>query len=213
MMGPPGAGKGTQSIRLAAQFGVVHVSTGDMFRAAVSSGSEIGRRATSFMDAGRLVPDEVTLGIVRERLSEPDAKAGFILDGFPRTVAQGEGLTQILKDRGAELDAVVLIEVADDILIQRAAGRVVCNRCGRVFHLEYNPPTGPSGGCACGGTVARRADDSTETVRARLAVYRAQTEPLKSYYASRGLLVAVDGRGGVDDVYDRIVKAFGRCMK
>jgi adenylate kinase len=178
-----------------------------MFRAAVAAGTPLGITAKGYMDTGRLVPDEVTLGIARERLGAPDAREGFILDGFPRTVPQAVELDDILAAREQALNAVVLVEVADDELVRRALGRVVCGECGKVYHTEFNPP--PSGGCCSGGVLVHRADDSAETVRARLATYRAQTEPLREYYSQRDLLRVVDGVGSPDEVFQRIEDALG----
>jgi len=209
LMGPPSAGKGTQAVRLAAEFGVPHISTGDMFRAAIAAGAELGRRAQGFIEAGKLVPDDVTLGIVCERLAEADAMSGFILDGFPRTVPQAEGLEDILRAQGVRLDAVVLIEVPEDVLVRRVTGRRVCEKCGRVYHMEWNPP--PGSACECGGLVTQRKDDLPETVKERLATYRTQTEPLRDYYDSEGSLVVVNGTGDPDEVFRRITRALGRC--
>lgn len=209
LMGPPSAGKGTQAARLGMEFGVPHISTGDMFRAAIAAGTELGRQARGFMEAGKLVPDEVTMGIVRERLGQGDARSGFVLDGFPRTVPQAEGLREILANQGVKLDVVVLIEVPEDELIRRATGRRICPECGRVYHVEWNPPPGHA--CACGVALVQRKDDSPETVKERLATYRTQTEPLRDYYSAEGSLAVVDGTGDPDEVHRRIVCALGRC--
>lgn len=211
LMGPPGAGKGTQATELARRYGVAHISTGDMFRKAMSSGSEVGNRAKGFIDAGKLVPDDITLGIVRERFDESDAASGFILDGFPRTVPQANGLDQVLADRGWALDAVILIDVPEGELVRRAAGRRVCSRCNHVWHLEFNPP--PSRNCACGGDLIARDDDKAATVLARLEVYRNQTEPLRQYYDGAGLLRVIDGTDSPDEVKARIISALERCRE
>ncbi|MGI6131863.1 MAG: adenylate kinase [Bacillota bacterium] len=209
LMGPPGAGKGTQAVGLSREYGVPHISTGDMFRAAVAAGSQLGLEARRYMDAGDLVPDEVTLGIVRERLAQPDVASGFILDGFPRTIPQASGLQEALRDSNLQLDAVVLIDVPDAELVKRAVGRRVCRECGRVWHVEFNPP--PGGACSCGGELIQRDDDRAETVMKRLSAYHEQTEPLKGYYASLGLLLSVDGMGGPEAVHRRVFDALGRC--
>lgn len=208
-MGPPSAGKGTQAARLAAEFNVPHISTGAMFRSAIAAGSALGRQAQEFIEAGKLVPDDITMGIVQERLAQADARAGFILDGFPRTVPQAEGLARILTGQSVTIDAVVLIEVPEDELIRRAAGRRTCEKCGRVYHVEWNPP--PGSDCECGGALVQRKDDLPDTVKARLVTYRTQTEPLKDHYSSQGRLAIVDGMGDPDEVHRRIMRAFGRC--
>ncbi len=209
LMGPPGAGKGTQAVGLAREYGVPHISTGDMFRAAVAAGSELGMEARRYMDAGRLVPDEVTLGIVRERLSQADAASGFVLDGFPRSVAQAGGLQEILRGSGWELDGVILIDVPDSELVRRAVGRRVCRQCGRAWHVEFSPPPGDV--CSCGGELLQRNDDRADTVAKRLETYREQTEPLIGYYADLGLLLSVDGMGDPESVRGRIMEALRRC--
>ena len=209
LIGPPGAGKGTQAVGLSREYGVPHISTGDMFRAAVAEKTPLGLAARRYMDAGELVPDEVTLGIVQERLKQPDAALGFILDGFPRTVPQASGLQAAMQEGGLQLDAVVLIDVPDAELVKRAVGRRVCRECGRVWHVEFNPP--PADRCSCGGELIQRDDDRAETVMRRLRASPEQTEPLKEYYAERGLLLSVDGMGGPELVRRRMFDALGRC--
>jgi adenylate kinase len=209
LMGPPSAGKGTQAARLGTEFGVPHISTGDMFRAAIAAGTDLGQQARGFIEAGKLVPDDVTMGIVRERLAEADARLGFVLDGFPRTVPQAEGLGEILASQDVKLDVVVLIEVPEEELIRRATGRRICQQCGRVYHIEWNPPPGHA--CECGGALVQRKDDSPETVKERLATYRTQTEPLRDYYSAEGSLAVVDGTGDPDEVHRRIVRVFEGC--
>ncbi len=202
LMGPPGAGKGTQAVGLSHEYGVPHISTGDMFRAAVAAGSALGMEARRYMDAGRLVPDDVTLGIVRERLSQDDAARGFVLDGFPRTVPQARELQAVLQGSGLKLDGVITIDVPDAELVRRAVGRRVCPECGRAWHVEFNPP--PDGVCSCGAELIQRDDDTPDTVAKRLETYREQTEPLKSFYASLGLLLSVDGMGDPESVRERV---------
>lgn len=207
LMGPPGAGKGTQAANLVNEFAIPHISTGDMFRAAVKEGTELGKQAKACMDAGKLVPDEVTIGIVRERLAKPDCEKGFILDGFPRTVEQADALTGILKEIGLKLTRVLNINVPAAELIERAVGRRICKKCGATYHIKFNP-TKVEGICdACGGELFQRADDSEETMKNRLSVYEAQTKPLIEYYQKAGLYTEVDGRQAIDKVFADVVKS------
>jgi adenylate kinase len=201
LLGPPGAGKGTQAVRLKEKYGIAHLSTGDMLREAVAMDSPIGRQAKAIMDAGELVPDDVINALVAERIAQPDCARGFILDGFPRTVAQAEALDALLKERGQRLDAVIELAVDDDLLVDRISGRFSCAACGANYHDRFNPPR-QAGVCdVCGGTeFTRRADDNAETVRSRLAAYHAQTAPLLPYYRERGLLRTVDGMAEIDEV-------------
>lgn len=201
LMGPPGAGKGTQAERLVDEYKIPHISTGDMFRAAVKQGTELGKEAKRYMDAGGLVPDVVTIGIVREGLSKPECGKGFILDGFPRTTEQAEALDGILKDAGIKLTAVLNIEVPDSDLVERVTGRRICKSCGATYHVSFNP-TKVEGVCdKCGGTLYQRDDDKEETVKNRLKAYHSQTEPLISYYKARGVYVEIDGTQAIDKVY------------
>ena len=207
LMGPPGAGKGTQAANLVNEFAIPHISTGDMFRAAIKEGTELGKQAKACMDAGKLVPDEVTIGIVRERLAKPDCEKGFILDGFPRTVEQADALTGILKEIGLKLTRVLNINVPAAELIERAVGRRICKKCGATYHIKFNP-TKVEGICdACGGELFQRADDSEETMKNRLSVYEAQTKPLIEYYQKAGLYTEVDGRQAIDKVFADVVKS------
>lgn len=200
LMGPPGAGKGTQAANLVKEFGIPHISTGDMFRAAVKEGTELGLQAKACMDAGKLVPDEVTIGIVKERLAKSDCKKGFILDGFPRTVEQADALTGILKELGLSLTAALNITVPAADLIERAVGRRICKSCGATYHVKFNPPQ-KAGVCdTCAGDLYQRADDSEETMKNRLSVYEAQTKPLIAYYEKAGVYKEIDGRQAIDDV-------------
>jgi adenylate kinase len=206
-LGAPGAGKGTQARRLAAHSGVPQVATGDMLREAVTEGSPLGREARRFMDQGALVPDEVVIGLVDERLARPDAAGGYVLDGFPRTVAQAEALDALLQRRGQELDRVVFFDVSRGELLRRLTGRRVCRRCGTAFHLVSAPPK-VEGRCdQCGGELYQRDDDAEGTVARRLDVYQTQTAPLLDYYRRRGLLARVAGEGPVDQVAASIQKA------
>lgn len=209
LLGPPGAGKGTQADFIAKSHGIPQISTGDMFRQAVTQGTELGRRAKEFMDAGLLVPDEVVIGIVRERLDAPDCRDGFILDGFPRTTAQAEELDGVLKDLGAGLTAVLNFVVPEEILVRRLTLRRTCGECGRIYHLENNPPRTPGKCDACGGELIQRSDDTEGTVRRRLEVYRTQTQPLIDFYERRGLLVDLDGAKPVETVRAQIVAKLG----
>lgn len=207
LMGPPGAGKGTQAANLVKEFGIPHISTGDMFRAAVKEGTELGLQAKACMDAGKLVPDEVTIGIVKERLAKPDCKKGFILDGFPRTVEQADALTGILKELGLSLTAALNITVPAADLIERAVGRRICKSCGATYHVKFNPPQ-KAGVCdTCAGDLYQRADDSEETMRNRLSVYEAQTKPLIAYYEKAGVYKEIDGRQPIDDVKAAMIAA------
>ena len=207
LMGPPGAGKGTQAANLVKEFGIPHISTGDMFRAAVKEGTELGLQAKACMDAGKLVPDEVTIGIVKERLAKPDCKKGFILDGFPRTVEQADALAGILKELGLSLTAALNITVPAADLIERAVGRRICKSCGATYHVKFNPSK-KAGVCdTCAGDLYQRADDSEETMRNRLSVYEAQTKPLIAYYEKAGVYKEIDGRQPIDDVKAAMIAA------
>ena len=204
-LGPPGAGKGTQAQRLADDFGIPQISTGDMLREARRKGTELGRKAGEFMDAGDLVPDEVVIGIVAERLREDDARAGFILDGFPRTVAQAEALAGM----GIELEGVVNIDVAEDEVVRRLGGRLSCPACGASYHVEFSPPS-QDGVCdKCGGELIRRPDDQPEAIRQRLQSYKAKTSPLIAFYEERGKLLNVEGEGAPAQIEARIREVVG----
>lgn len=199
LLGAPGAGKGTQAERIVECFGLPHVSTGEMLRAAVARGTEMGKAAQQYMQAGGLVPDEVVVGVVRDRLAEPDAREGFLLDGFPRTLPQAEQLDEMLAGAGRAITHVVLIDVPEDELVLRIAGRRACRQCGKLYNVTYDPPR-VEGVCdLCGGELFQRADDNEETVRNRLVVYREQTEPLVGYYERRGVLKSVAGGGRLPD--------------
>jgi adenylate kinase len=205
LLGPPGAGKGTQAKMLTERFDIPQISTGDILRAAVKDGTPMGVKARTFMDAGNLVPDEVVVGIVRERLQKDDCAGGFILDGFPRTVAQADALKQTLHSLGKELDAVVSLEVDTEALVERLTGRRTCRACGRGFHVKFDPSR-VDGKCdACGGDLYQRDDDREETIRKRLEVYHQQTSPLVSYYREEDLLVTVDGMQEIDSVQEQIL--------
>lgn len=199
-LGPPGAGKGTQARELAREWGIAHLATGDMLREAVAAGTPLGREAKRYMDQGTLVPDEVIIGAMAERLGKADASTGFILDGFPRTIAQAEALERLLKDLGQRLDGVVFFEVSEPELMRRLTGRRVCRQCGATFHLSAAPPK-QAGVCdRCGGSLYQREDDSEQTVRNRLEVYARQTAPLLDYYRQRALLTTVPGEGAIEGI-------------
>ena len=204
LMGPPGAGKGTQAVKLAEKFKIPQISTGDMFRAAVAEGTELGKKAKACMDAGTLVPDEVTVGIVRERLAKDDCKGGFILDGFPRTVEQAEALGKILNELGMTLTKVLNIHVPAEDLIARAVGRRICKNCGATYHVKFNPPK--TDVCDnCGGELFQRADDNEETMKKRLSVYEESTRPLIDYYKKVGVYAEIDGRQPIEKVTEELV--------
>jgi adenylate kinase len=205
LVGPPGAGKGTQAEFVAAHFGIPKISTGDIFRLNVSGGTELGRMAKKYMDAGDLVPDEVTNAMVRDRLAQPDTEAGFLLDGFPRNVAQAGELDGVLNELGKNLSVVLDLEVDHDEVVRRLSGRRTCKKCGHVWHIEYDPPTVEDVCDKCGGALYHRDDDYPETVRHRLEVYSAQTAPLIKFYGDRGQLVSIDALGTVEDVTERAI--------
>ena len=210
LLGPPGAGKGTQARRLAARYGIVQLSTGDMLRAAVAAGTEVGRRAKAIMEAGELVPDEVVIGIIEHRIEQPDAANGFILDGFPRTVAQAQVLDDLLTRKGRRLDRVIELQVDVEALVARIAGRFTCARCGEGYHDVFKRPRVVGVCDVCGSTeFTRRADDRAETVRARLDAYTAQTTPILPYYRQRGLLAQVDGMADLDQVTRELEAVIG----
>ncbi len=203
LLGAPGAGKGTQAEKIVEKFGIPAISTGNILRAAVKDGTEMGLKAKSFMDAGQLVPDEVVIGIIKDRLKENDCENGFILDGFPRTIPQA----QALEDSGVEIDKVVDIEVADEKITKRMSGRRVCAKCANSYHLEYKKPLADGVCDACGGELIQRKDDAPETVLARLAEYHEMTEPLKDFYQNLGKLVIVEGQEEVADTTALVFKA------
>jgi len=214
LLGPPGAGKGTQAERVAAKYGIPHLSTGDMLREAVAANTEIGRQAKSIMDAGRLVPDDVMIRLVADRIAQPDCAHGFILDGFPRTLAQAEALDRLLEERGLELDLVLEIAVDDEALIERISGRFACARCGAGYHDRFKQPKVPGVCDACGSReFVRREDDKAETVRARLEAYHAQTAPLLPYYRDKGLLSVVDGMAEIDQVTAEVLERTDRAAR
>ncbi len=211
IMGPPGAGKGTQAANIVAEYGVCHISTGDMFRSAIKNGTEMGKLAQKYMENGELVPDSVTVGIVKERLALADCmEKGFLLDGFPRNLDQAHSLDTILEELGYKLDAVINVSVLNEILINRIIGRRICRKCGATYHIEFNKPT-TEGVCdQCGGELYIRKDDTKETAENRLNVYSTQTQPLLDFYSERGLLVEIDGDQAVSKVFSDIVERLGQ---
>ncbi|SRR5699024_464287 len=201
LMGLPGAGKGTQADSIVEKYDIPHISTGDMFRAAISEGTELGLKAKSYMDQGALVPDEVTIGIVRERLNQPDCEKGFLLDGFPRTVAQAEALDELLANMDRKIEHVINIEVDPEELIKRLTGRRICKVCGTSYHLQFNPPKEENVCDKDGGELYQREDDNPETVKNRLDVNMTQTAPLLSYYEEKSVLANINGQQDIQDVF------------
>ncbi|MCA0989423.1 adenylate kinase [Guptibacillus algicola] len=209
LMGLPGVGKGTQAEKIVEKYGIPHISTGDMFRAAIKEGTPLGKKAKEYMDSGNLVPDEVTIGIVRDRLGKDDCGKGFLLDGFPRTVAQAEALETILSDLDRQLDYVVNIAVEEDQLMKRLTGRRVCKNCGATYHAVFNPPK-EEGVCdKCGGELYQRDDDKEETVRTRLEVNKQQQQPLLTFYEGKGYLKTIDGNKDINVVFEDIDQLLG----
>lgn len=207
LLGPPGAGKGTQAKMLTERFGIPQISTGDILRAAVKEGTPMGLKAKSFMDAGGLVPDEVVVGIVQERLEKDDCVPGFILDGFPRTEAQADALQVTLEKMGKNLNAVISLEVDIEALVDRLTGRRTCKDCGKGYHVKFDPPREANRCDACGGSLFQRDDDQETTIRKRLDVYNEQTLPLVSYYRQAGLLTSIDGMLEIEEVQNLILTA------
>jgi len=209
LLGPPGAGKGTQAKRLVDKYSIPQISTGDMLRAALKEGTPLGLEAKTYMDAGGLVPDSVVIGLVKERIQKPDAKGGYMLDGFPRTVAQAQELDKILNGIGQKIDHVISVEVPNSELLGRLTGRRTCRACGAGFHVMFDPPK-KEGVCdKCGGELYQRSDDNEATVKSRLETYEAQTKPLIDYYEKQGKLRHIDGVGKMDDILQRIQKVLG----
>jgi adenylate kinase len=206
LLGPPGAGKGTQAGNIAAAYGIPHISTGDILRANVREGTDLGLEAKRFMDAGDLVPDEVIIGMVGDRLEQPDAAQGFLFDGFPRTVPQAEALEKLLLEREQPLDVVLRLAVDEDEVVSRLTGRRTCTQCGAVFHVDHQPPEAEGVCDSCGGELVQREDDQEDVVRNRLEVYRRSTEPLEEFYWNRSLLRDVEAVGTVDEVAQRAAK-------
>ncbi len=203
-LGAPGAGKGTQAKRLVEKYGIPQISTGDLLRSAVAAGTPLGKEAKSYMDRGELVPDSVVLGMVKERLSQDDCKKGFILDGFPRNVTQAEALDKMLAEMSMPLDLALNLDVPFEDLMKRLTGRRTCKACGQMYNVYYNPPKAEGKCDKCGGELFQRDDDKEETIRKRLEVYKAQTEPLIDYYSKKGILKSVEGTGSIDEIFNNI---------
>lgn len=209
MLGAPGAGKGTQAKKIAAKYQIPHISTGDIFRANIKAGTELGMKAKSYMDQGQLVPDEVTIGMLLDRISQDDCQNGYVLDGFPRTIPQAESLTAALKERGEKMDYAVNVDVPDANIVERMSGRRACLGCGATYHIVYNAPKAEGICDACGEKLVLRDDDKPETVQKRLSVYHEQTQPLIDYYKQEGILAEVDGTQDMEKVFQDIVKILG----
>lgn len=209
LLGPPGAGKGTQAAGIVEKYNIPHISTGDIFRKNIKEGTDLGKKAKEYIDQGLLVPDELTVGLVTDRITQDDCKNGFMLDGFPRNVSQAEQLDAFLKENNIELSNVINIEVDKNILVSRAVGRRICKSCGATYHVEFNPPK-IEGVCnVCQGELYQRADDNEETVSKRIQVYLDETRPLADYYAKVGILSNINGQQSIDEVFGDIVAALG----
>ena len=209
MLGAPGAGKGTQAKKIAAKYEIPHISTGDIFRANIKNGTELGKKAKTYMDQGLLVPDELTVDLVIDRVGQDDCKDGYILDGFPRTIPQAECLDAALEKRGEKVDFAIDVEVPDENIVNRMSGRRACVDCGATYHIVYAPTKVENICDKCGGTLILRDDDKPETVLKRLGVYHEQTQPLIDYYTGQGVLKTVDGTKNLDEVFGDIVKILG----
>lgn len=204
LLGAPGAGKGTQAKKIVEKYGIPHIATGDILREAVAKGTELGKKAKEYMDRGELVPDEIVIGIVKERLQQPDCEKGFLLDGFPRTLKQAEALDDMLNELGKKIDSVIYIDVPEEEVVKRIVNRRTCRNCGAVYHLIYAPPKEPNKCDKCGGELYQRDDDKEETVRQRFKVYMENTAPLIEYYEKKGILHKVDGTKNIDEVFQQI---------
>lgn len=209
MLGAPGAGKGTQAKKIAGKYGIPHISTGDIFRANIKNGTELGKKAKTYMDQGALVPDELTCDLVVDRIQQPDCANGYVLDGFPRTIPQAECLTEALDKLGEKMDYAVNVDVPDENIVNRMGGRRACLGCGATYHVVYNAPKAEAICDSCGETLVLRDDDKPETVQKRLNVYHEQTQPLIDYYEKAGILKNVDGTVDMEDVFQAIVKILG----
>jgi len=209
LLGPPGSGKGTQAKMIAEKYGVVHISTGDILRENVRNGTDLGKEAKKFMEAGKLVPDSLLIDIIKDRLAKDDVKGGWMLDGYPRTMPQAEAMDKILPALGQKIDVVLNIDVPDAELVKRVTGRRMC-KCGATYHVQFNPPK-VEGKCdACGGELYQRADDTEETVKERLQAYHAQTQPLIDYYDKRGIVATVLGVGDIKEIFGKIAEALDK---
>ncbi|PKM83728.1 MAG: adenylate kinase [Firmicutes bacterium HGW-Firmicutes-13] len=213
LLGPPGAGKGTQAERIVKKYNIPHISTGDIFRAALREGTEMGLKAKGYMDKGQLVPDEVVVGVVTERLRKPDCNKGFLLDGFPRNVNQAEALDKVTEHMGIKMDGVVNVDVPDEELIDRLTGRRMCKACGASFHVTFKPPKVRNICDSCGGELYQRDDDTVETAKERLEVYHSQTSPLIDYYTKKGIILNIDGSQDMEMVFSDITMALDKLAK
>lgn len=209
LLGPPGAGKGTQAEGIVKKYGIPHISTGDIFRKNIKEGTELGLKAKEYMDKGLLVPDELVVAIVEDRLQQDDCKNGFLLDGFPRTVVQAEALDKALEKMNIALDKVINVNVDKEILVGRAVGRRICKECGATYHITFNPPSKEDACDKCGGTLYQRADDNEETVSKRIEVYLKETQPLIDYYSQKNILATINGEQNINKVFADIVAALG----
>ena len=209
MLGAPGAGKGTQAKKIAEKYHIPHISTGDIFRANIKNGTELGMKAKSYMDQGQLVPDDVTIGMLLDRISQEDCAEGYVLDGFPRTIPQAESLTKALEERGESMDYAINVDVPDQAIVTHMAGRRACLACGATYHIVYNAPKKENVCDVCGEGLVLRDDDKPETVQKRLTVYHDQTKPLIDYYGKAGILVTVDGTQDLNKVFEDIVSVLG----
>lgn len=210
LLGAPGAGKGTQAAILSEKFEIPQISTGDIFRQNIKQNTELGKKAKEYMDQGLLVPDELVVDLVKDRLQQPDCEKGYILDGFPRTIPQAEALDAALKNMGTNLDVALNVDVADEVIVERMGGRRVCKACGATFHIKYNTPKSEGICDVCSGELIQREDDKPETVQKRLNVYHEQTKPLIDYYDKQNKLVTVNGVGALEEVTSRVFQALGR---
>lgn len=209
LLGPPGAGKGTQAAGIVEKYNIPHISTGDIFRKNIKEGTELGNKAKEYMDQGLLVPDELTVGLVTDRISQDDCKNGFMLDGFPRNVTPARHLDEFLNEAKINLDKVINIEVDKEILVSRAVGRRICKSCGATYHVEFNPPKKEDACDVCQGELYQRADDNEETVSRRIQVYLDETKPLVDYYSKQGIIADINGQQSIDKVFSDIVVALG----
>lgn len=209
MLGAPGAGKGTQAKKIAEKYQIPHVSTGDIFRSNIKEGTELGKKAKEYMDQGALVPDELTIGMLMDRISKEDCKNGYVLDGFPRTIPQAESLTKALSERNQKIDYAINVDVPDENIVNRMSGRRACTSCGATYHIVYNPPKTSDVCDVCGEKLVLRDDDKPETVKKRLSVYHEQTQPLIDYYKEAGVLVNVDGTQDLNKVFSDIAAILG----
>lgn len=207
LLGPPGVGKGTQASAIVEKYNIPHISTGDIFRANIKEGTDLGKKAKEYMDKGHLVPDDIVVSIVKDRLSKEDCKKGFLLDGFPRTINQAEILDKELTEMGIKLDKVVNIDADKEILIERAIGRRICKTCGKGYHIKFNPPKKENVCDIDGGELFQREDDTRETVSTRIEVYQKQTQPLIDYYEQKGIIINVNGTQPIAEVFETIVRA------